>query len=405
MRGNSTYDDSKLRQIIETSNMGMAHQLEKQKRHIDKTQNDSARLAKIERQYKLSQKEAIEKIQRGNSGGLKTKNTEKEPDSGLGILDILLQLRLKVADLATTLTSATKALNDVTGYTSIEKLKMAVEKLENELKGAKAELKQAKVNYSDAIQRRSDLQKEINELLTRKHSWTPEDLERFTELYRNDHQNQQDEHNAELQLEDAETKVDAVQVKLTQLILTRYHEEQIWSDKIRQALTWGTWMLMGVNVLVFTVATFFVEPWKRRKLVDAFHREVQEKLDEFTGELQELSSKLDGGKEKRGKGGKDSGFWSQFGGDNVEKEGNVKVEKQKEALSSSSGSSFPLTFGGIGSWMTLKDWARRTFFAVTDPKTQAYHLTKSDFEILSALLLGLGSSLGAALMYIIISHK
>lgn len=386
--------------------MGMAHQLEEQKRHIDKTQSDSAKLAKIERQYKLAQKEAIEKIQRGNLGDLKITSTEKETEpKGLAFLDILLQLRLKVTDLATTLTSATKALNDVTGYTSIEKLKLAVETLENELKEAKAELKLAKVNYSDAIQRRSDLQKEINELLTRKHNWTPEDLERFTELYRNDHQNQQDEHNAEVQLEDAETKVDAVQVKLTQLILTRYHEEQIWSDKIRQALTWGTWMLMGVNVLVFTVATFFVEPWKRRKLVDAFHKEVREKLDEFTGELKDLSSKLDGDGENDRDKEKGSGFWSLFGGQNVGDDEKVELPKQKGVLPPTSGSSFPLTFGGIGSWTSLKHWARRTFFAVTDPTTQSYHLTKLDFEIFSALLLGLGSSLGAALTYILISHK
>ena len=79
-------------------------------------------------------------------------------------------------------------------------------------------------------------------------------------------------------LDEAESKVDSVQLKLTQLILTRYHEEQIWSDKIRRSSTWGTWVLMGLNVLLFIVATFIVEPWKRKKLVHAFEDKVKQVL-------------------------------------------------------------------------------------------------------------------------------
>ncbi|TQC37057.1 hypothetical protein EEB14_62270, partial [Rhodococcus sp. WS4] len=124
----------------------------------------------------------------------------------------------------------------------------------------------------------------------RKHNWGPADVERFTELYRNDHTNQQEEERAEQQLAEAELEVDSVQNKLTQLILTRYHEEQIWSDKIRQALTWGTWIIMGINVLLFTVATFLVEPWKRRRLVNAFDAQVQQKMDLFSAEMRALAA-------------------------------------------------------------------------------------------------------------------
>lgn len=124
-------------------------------------------------------------------------------------------------------------------------------------------MKKCKQEYGEAIQRRSHSQREVNELLTRKHNWSPHDLERFTELYRNDHQNENYEQSCEKKLEEAELKVDGIQLKLTQLILTRYHEEQIWSDKIRRSSTWGTWVLMGLNVLLFVIATFFVEPWNR----------------------------------------------------------------------------------------------------------------------------------------------
>ncbi|RCK54823.1 Sensitive to high expression protein 9, mitochondrial [Candida viswanathii] len=177
-----------------------------------------------------------------------------------------------------TILTATRALNDVTGYSAIEKLKKSIEEQEVDLKQAKENVKKCKVAYGEAIQRRSHSQREVNELLTRKHNWSLHDLERFTELYRNDHENERMEEEAEKKLDESESKVDAVQLKLTQLILTRYHEEQIWSDKIRRSSTWGTWVLMGLNVLLFVVATFIVEPWKRNKLVYAFEDKVKQVL-------------------------------------------------------------------------------------------------------------------------------
>ncbi|EMG50889.1 hypothetical protein G210_0138 [Candida maltosa Xu316] len=177
-----------------------------------------------------------------------------------------------------TILTATRALNDVTGYSAIEKLKKSIEVLEDDLKKAKEKVKKCKAAYGEAIQRRSQSQREVNELLTRKHNWSSNDLERFTELYRNDHENERLEHEAERNLDEMESKVDAIQLKLTQSILTRYHEEQIWSDKIRRSSTWGTWILMGINVMLFVVATLIVEPWKRKKLVHAFEDKVKQVL-------------------------------------------------------------------------------------------------------------------------------
>lgn len=176
--------------------------------------------------------------------------------------------------------TATRTLNDVTGYSLIEKLKQSIENLELRLKQSRDEVKRCKEAYSDAIHRRSQLQKEVNELLTRKHDWSPDDLERFTTLYRNDHANEQAEQSTQQALERAERAVDSIQLKLTQLILTRYHEEQIWSDKIRRALTWGTWIIMGLNMVLFVVATLVVEPWKRARLVGSFEDKVRMALRE-----------------------------------------------------------------------------------------------------------------------------
>lgn len=386
----AAFDDSKLRQIIETSNMGMANQIEHQKREIDTAKKHSASWMKIERNYKSSQRIVVERLRAGALGsslsGVINIHSEPIPETG----DVTRILRAKLADLRATLTSATKALNDLTGYTKIETLKSSVEVLESELKRAKSDLKLAKADYSDAIQRRSDLQKEINELLTRKHNWTPEDLERFTELYRSDHQNQHDEREAEIKLEEQEVEVDTIQVKLTQQILTRYHEEQIWSDKIRQGLTWGTWMLMGLNVVLFASATFFVEPWKRRRLVDAFQHEVQLKLDEFSLDIRHLSRELEVKRVAQAARPQEAVEVVTASGNH-----NSSSKQSSDAL-------FSIGFSAIRSWSSFQTWAKNIFWALRDPSTNDYHLDKLDFGILLGLLVTLGGTLGSLLTYLLV---
>ncbi|KAG5357038.1 Sensitive to high expression protein 9-like protein [Yarrowia sp. C11] len=177
--------------------------------------------------------------------------------------------------------TAGQTLNEVTGYKAIEKLKLSIEKLEDEVLEARAEVRHAKKMYSDAISERSNSQREVNELLQRKHNWSAADLERFTTLYRNDHANEHSVHDAKKRLGECEHHVEDLTLQLSKQILTRYHEEQIWSDKIRRASTWGTWILMGFNVVLFIVVQLGLEPWKRRRLVGSFEDKVKESLQEW----------------------------------------------------------------------------------------------------------------------------
>lgn len=115
--------------------------------------------------------------------------------------------------------------------------------------------------------------------MQRKHAWSSNDLERFTALYRSDHANEQSESSAQDSLAAAERQAEEAAAKLSASILARYHEEQIWSDKIRRMSTWGTWGLMGVNVLLFLVFQIGVEPWRRKRLVKGFEDKVMEALE------------------------------------------------------------------------------------------------------------------------------
>ncbi|EPS40189.1 hypothetical protein H072_5985 [Dactylellina haptotyla CBS 200.50] len=175
---------------------------------------------------------------------------------------------------------AGQKINDLTGYSGIEALKKEIDAQESNLANAKRLVVEAKAAYKAAIARRSDSQKEVNELLQRKNTWSPSDLERFTELYRSDHANEQAEIQAQNRLNEVEKEVESASSLLSKSILTRYHEEQVWSDKIRRASTWGTWMLMGINIVLFVVVQLGLEPWKRRRLVNNFEEKVRGMLKE-----------------------------------------------------------------------------------------------------------------------------
>ncbi|KAJ5656127.1 hypothetical protein N7507_008077 [Penicillium longicatenatum] len=174
---------------------------------------------------------------------------------------------------------AGQRLNDLTGYSGIEALKKEIQNQENRLRAARAQVREAKDAYTAAINNRSTSQREVNELLQRKHAWSPTDLERFTLLYRNDHTNEVAETETQEALSQAEREAEEAAAQLSKSILSRYHEEQVWSDKIRRMSTWGTWGLMGMNVLLFLIFQILVEPWRRRRLVKGFEDKVVEALE------------------------------------------------------------------------------------------------------------------------------
>lgn len=73
-----------------------------------------------------------------------------------------------------------------------------------------------------------------------------------------------------------EEGVDREFTELMRVILNRYHEEQVWSDKIRSASTYGSLTVLGLNMLVFILAIIIVEPWKRRRLAATFEKKLEE---------------------------------------------------------------------------------------------------------------------------------
>lgn len=116
----------------------------------------------------------------------------------------------------------------------------------------------------------------MNDLLQRKSSWTDSDVGRFTSLVRQDHLYEQEEQRAKAAVEETEEAVEKEFSDLMRKILARYHEEQVWSDKIRSASTYGSLAALGLNMLIFIIAIVAVEPWKRRRLAQTFERKIEE---------------------------------------------------------------------------------------------------------------------------------
>ena len=138
------------------------------------------------------------------------------------------------------------------------------------------ETRAAKEAYEQAVERRSASQRETNDLLQRKSSWTEDDVMNFTRLVRADHIHEQEEVRTKARYAELDAAADRQFAELMRTILARYHEEQVWSDKIRSASTYGSLAALGLNLLVFILAIVLVEPWKRRKLVQTFEQKVVE---------------------------------------------------------------------------------------------------------------------------------
>jgi sensitive to high expression protein 9 len=188
--------------------------------------------------------------------------------------------------------TASQTLNDVTGYSGIEAIKAENTKLESALAEAHERLRAARAAYKSSNTKRAATQREVTTLLARKDGWTPTDLERFTELYRTDHVLEGEVVAAQERLTEAEAEEQSLGQRLNAGILKRYHEEQIWSDRIRRASTWGTWGLMGMNFLLFLVLQFVAEPWRRRRLVKGVVEEEKQVLEEVRAELEGVKSAL-----------------------------------------------------------------------------------------------------------------
>lgn len=204
-----------------------------------------------------------------------------------------VRLSTMMDNFQTRLLNATQTINDLTGYSAIEAIKAQNTTLEADLASAQTRLRAARQSYKALTAHRASTQREVTTLLARKDTWSPPDLERFTTLYRLDHELEAQVAAASAELTEAETEDSRLSAELNAGILKRYHEEQIWSDRIRRQSTWGTWGLMGVNILLFLVLQFVAEPWRRARLVKHIAEGEKSVIEDVRKELGAVRAALE----------------------------------------------------------------------------------------------------------------
>ncbi|QLG72741.1 hypothetical protein HG535_0D04500 [Zygotorulaspora mrakii] len=378
-------------------------------------------VARIKHQFSIHAKKAQDSIREANQklaeqerNRMDTRlNYDKDIETSRRIVDLPSQrevhrrqwsrkLEFYLDSLQETVLTATKALNDVTGYTSIQKLRKSIDLMEHNLEQNRTYLKSLKARYATAIEQRTESQRELNELLQRKSSWSPADLERFTKLYKDDAMNLKRERDLKEEVRIKDSEQEELINDLYHAILTRYHEEQIWSDKIRRTSTWGTFILMGVNIVLFLVFQLLLEPWKRRRLTKSFEDKVKRALDQYsieqTQKFEELSSNL-----------KESGNLEQSKTKEKDSERTVTFEENASLENSSHHSEvlpgvkvtthhFPaedMSFSRIYHW--LVNFATKLKPSTVLRLDSVFSLSSIELYLYSALLLFLGALSGSIL--------
>jgi sensitive to high expression protein 9 len=94
-------------------------------------------------------------------------------------------------------------------------------------------------------------------------------------------------------LKETEIATDKAFSDLMQAILQRYHEEQVWSDKIRNVSTYAGLAGLLVNLVVFVGAIAFVEPWKRKRLVERLEDRIEVMMGKVEGQIGGLGEKVE----------------------------------------------------------------------------------------------------------------
>ena len=145
----------------------------------------------------------------------------------------------------------------------------------HKLAEARSAARQAKLNYDIAVEKRSASQMESNSLIIRSNQLSKDERARFGALFTDAEELEKEEAKAKAGVASAEQAVDDAFTEFMRLITARYHEEQIWSDKIRSASTYGSLAALGINLLVFILAIVLVEPWKRKRLAQTFETKVE----------------------------------------------------------------------------------------------------------------------------------
>ncbi|CEH18700.1 hypothetical protein CBOM_05419 [Ceraceosorus bombacis] len=154
--------------------------------------------------------------------------------------------------------------NEVSGYEAVEALKKDVELAEQRLASLRAQQNEALQAHRKAVAQRSETQRTLNDLLSRKSSWSSSDLASYTALLQSEHSESAMEKEAGDKYEVAERQRERAWDDVVRKTLERFHEEWRWSERGRTLGNWVSAGVVGLNVVLFITAILIAKPPTRR---------------------------------------------------------------------------------------------------------------------------------------------
>jgi sensitive to high expression protein 9 len=100
---------------------------------------------------------------------------------------------------------------------------------ETKIADLRTSLQTAKQTYLASVSARSTSQREVNDLLQRKPTWRSTDVDRFTLLVREDHDNSRLEEESKAEMDSAEARVESAFTELMNAILKSVPSARPWS--------------------------------------------------------------------------------------------------------------------------------------------------------------------------------
>ena len=141
--------------------------------------------------------------------------------------------------------------NEKSGWTQVEHLKNAITSLEDGLRAQQDAFKHVRAELDEANSTHRTVQNEISTLAAAKHSWTDVQFKQYQDLLQQERALQQKLVQLQHRSRNAEDGVDLALRDLMEGLRKRFHEEQLWTDRIRQLSMWSTIGILFANSLIF----------------------------------------------------------------------------------------------------------------------------------------------------------
>mmetsp|Transcript_12723 Transcript_12723/g.35164 ORF Transcript_12723/g.35164 Transcript_12723/m.35164 type:complete len:290 (-) Transcript_12723:26-895(-) len=160
-------------------------------------------------------------------------------------------LPAKSLQLPPALSKLWEQTSDAIGIRHLEMLKRNVEEKEENQRLAVERRREALATHDRLVSEQAVAQRELASLLQRREHWQLDEISRFTALTRREHEMKLWLESSLAGRREAEAAADTSQHLFMRSMQERYHAELLWQDKYRALNLYGTWALIGVNMLIF----------------------------------------------------------------------------------------------------------------------------------------------------------